>query len=266
MLQAMALDPVGVSSGRAALAAVQQAAGEGRPFEVLYVDWRMPGMDGLETARQVKALDLGSAPLVVMVTAHGREEIAGEAQAIGVKDILLKPVCPSALLDATMDAMSARSAMTARGDAPPRAVQTPAPEMATLQEIRGARVLLVEDNDINQIVASEILMDMGLVVDFAQDGLVALDMVQSQAYDIVLMDMQMPVMDGTTATVEIRKLGFDSLPIVAMTANAMEQDRKRCLDAGMNDYVSKPIEPAELRRVLLKWTLRHAAATHGQAD
>jgi two-component system sensor histidine kinase/response regulator len=128
---------------------------------------------------------------------------------------------------------------------------------STLASIQGARVLLVEDNDINQIVASEILTDAGLVVDIAEDGRMAIDMVQAKPYDIVLMDMQMPVMGGLEATIEIRKLGrFKALPIVAMTANAMAQDRLRCLDAGMNDFVSKPIEPDELWRTLLRGSWR----------
>jgi len=132
---------------------------------------------------------------------------------------------------------------------------------STLASIQGARVLLVEDNDINQIVASEILTDAGLVVDIAEDGRMAIDMVQAKPYDIVLMDVQMPVMGGLEATLEIRKLGrFETLPIVAMTANAMTQDRQRCLDAGMNDFVSKPIEPDELWRTLLHWVMAPALA------
>ncbi|MES3003695.1 MAG: response regulator [Pseudomonadota bacterium] len=124
-----------------------------------------------------------------------------------------------------------------------------------LASIAGARVLLVEDNDINQIVASEILTDAGLVVDIAQDGRAAVAMVRQHPYDIVLMDMQMPVMDGIEATIAIRKMpGFQSLPIVAMTANAMERDQVRCIEAGMDDFISKPIEPDDLWRVLLRWT------------
>ena len=131
-----------------------------------------------------------------------------------------------------------------------------------LAAIQGGRVLLVEDNDINQIVASEILTDAGLVVDIAADGRIALNMVQAKPYDIVLMDLQMPVMGGFEATMEIRKLDrFQALPIVAMTANAMAQDRQRCVDAGMNDFLSKPIEPDELWRVLLQWTRREMAVS-----
>ena len=139
---------------------------------------------------------------------------------------------------------TAQSAQPATGDA-----------RQLLAALQGARILLVEDNDINQIVASEILAEAGLEVDIAHDGLMAIEMVQAIPYDLVLMDMQMPVMDGVAATVAIRKLaGFEDLPIVAMTANAMDKDRERCLQAGMTDFLSKPIEPAELWRVLLQWT------------
>jgi PAS domain S-box-containing protein len=123
-----------------------------------------------------------------------------------------------------------------------------------LAAIQGARILLVEDNDINQIVASELLQDAGFVVDIAENGQVALDRIDEGRYELVLMDMQMPVMDGISATREIRRLErHRTLPIVAMTANAMTQDRQRCLDAGMNDFLSKPIEPDEVWAILLKW-------------
>ncbi|MES2786801.1 MAG: PAS domain S-box protein [Pseudomonadota bacterium] len=140
----------------------------------------------------------------------------------------------------------------------PQAVLTPAPpaliEPDRMAAVRGARVLVVEDNEINQQVAREILQDAGLVVDVAANGLIALTMVQAQAYDLVLMDMQMPVMDGVTATAEIRSMpGFDHLPIVAMTANALQRDRDRCLQAGMVDFITKPIDPEHMLDALLKW-------------
>jgi two-component system, sensor histidine kinase and response regulator len=128
-----------------------------------------------------------------------------------------------------------------------------------LEAIRGARILLVEDNDINQEVAREMLQDAGLVVDIAANGEVALAMVQQSPYDLVFMDMQMPVMDGVTATVEIRRRPLlRNLPIVAMTANAMEQDLRRCIDSGMDDFVVKPIDPSSLWAILLRW-IRPAA-------
>jgi two-component system sensor histidine kinase/response regulator len=145
--------------------------------------------------------------------------------------------------------------------APPPDPRAPArpnrsePELGgQFEAARGARILVVEDNDINQIVAREILQDAGFAVEVADNGLVGLEMARSGRFDLVLMDMQMPVMDGVTATLEIRKLaGFGTLPIVAMTANAMQRDRDRCLRAGMNDFVTKPFDPDQLCSVLLKW-------------
>jgi two-component system sensor histidine kinase/response regulator len=120
--------------------------------------------------------------------------------------------------------------------------------------LRGARILLVEDNDINQQVARELLEDAGLVVDVADNGEIALEKVRSGSWELVFMDMQMPVMDGVTATQRIRAMGgFERLPIVAMTANAMEQDRRKCLDAGMNDFLVKPIDPDDMWNILLRW-------------
>jgi two-component system, sensor histidine kinase and response regulator len=126
----------------------------------------------------------------------------------------------------------------------------------------GTRVLLVEDNEINQLVAQEILRDAGYIVEVAENGRIAVDMVQQRDWDVVLMDMQMPVMDGLEATQCIRKLANRaSLPIIAMTANAMQRDRERCLAAGMNDFVTKPVDPEELFKVLMKWAQRPQSAT-----
>jgi two-component system sensor histidine kinase/response regulator len=149
---------------------------------------------------------------------------------------------------------SARVGLTPEGQLQPAAASAEAPTDAALAALCGARILLVEDNDINQIVARELLLDFGVVVDVADNGRIAVDMVQLAPYDLVFMDMQMPEMDGPSATRAIRCIeGLRDLCIVAMTANAMEQDRQACFAAGMNDYLGKPIEPDELRAVILRW-------------
>jgi two-component system sensor histidine kinase/response regulator len=212
-------------------------------------------MDGIETARRLKALDLPNSPFIVMATAHGREEVLREARSVGIANVLIKPVNPSMLFDTTMDVLGLDHAQPARA---PLADTRAEPKPGAGQ---GARILLVEDNDINQHVASEILMDAGFVVEVAENGRIALDLVQQRSFDAVLMDMQMPVMDGVTATREIRKLpAFSALPIIAMTANAMQSDRQRCMDSGMNDFVTKPIDPETLAGTVRTWVERAGRA------
>ena len=254
MLQSMTFVVTEAAGGAEAIDEIRTAAIEGRPYDVVYLDWRMPGMDGMDTARRIRSLGLDSPPMLMMVSAYGRDQLLRQAQDAGIENVLLKPVKPSMLFDCTIDVLAGRR----RAAAARRAAMTAEPDVpqppACLASIRGARVLLVEDNDINQMVASEILQDAGMEVEIAENGEAALRMVQQSYWDLVFMDMQMPVMDGVTATREIRKIGrLDGLPIVAMTANAMERDRRLCLDAGMNDALIKPIDPQALWAVLLRW-------------
>jgi len=254
MLQGMTFLVTQASSGAAAVEEVRRAATTGHPYEIVYLDWRMPGMDGMEAARHIKALGLASAPLILMVTAYGREEVIKQAKLVGIDSVLVKPVSASTLFDSTLDALGTRLGEPKPGDAPRDTDHRVA-------ALRGARILLVEDNAINQQVARELLQDAGLVVDVAENGEDALAMVVKATYDLVFMDMQMPVMDGVAATRAIRKLGrLEHLPIVAMTANAMERDRQRCLDAGMNDCLLKPLDPEKMWGVLAKWVAPRAAA------
>jgi two-component system sensor histidine kinase/response regulator len=253
MLHEMTFEVNEVGSGEQAVDAVRSAAAQGRPYDLVYLDWRMPGMDGMETARRIRELGLALPPTLMMVSAHSREDMMRQAEAVGIASVLVKPVRPSTLFDATIQVLAREGAAPRAAEASHAAADPAAPPPA-LAALRGARLLLVEDNDINQMVAEEILRDAGLEVDIAENGEIALAKVQSRYYDLVFMDMQMPVMDGVTATREIRRLArFGKLPIVAMTANAMEQDRRRCLEAGMNDSVTKPIDPAALWAVLLRW-------------
>jgi CheY-like chemotaxis protein len=186
--------------------------------------------------------------MFLMVTAYGREEVLKEAESVGIQNVLVKPVNASVLFDTTMDVLGGRRAEPAAGQGQPAHIDQ------RIAQLRGARILLVEDNEINQQVAREMLQDCGLVVDVAENGEIALGLVQKFAYDLVFMDMQMPVMDGVTATREIRKHAkLELLPIVAMTANAMEQDRRKCMDAGMTDFLVKPIDPGEMSAILARW-------------
>lgn len=248
MLSRMSFKVDQVSGGGDAVAAVQKAALTDTPYEVVFIDWRMPGMDGIETANAIRGLHLKNNPHLMMVTAYGREEVINEARAAGLEYTLVKPVTASMLFDTTMRVLGAQDDGARSGTyAVPNITEW-------LSKIRGASILLVEDNEFNQEVAVGLLADGGFEVDIADNGQRAVDMVSLRAYDIVLMDMHMPVMDGVTATIEIRKNAlFKNLPVVAMTANAMQQDKDLCTRAGMNDYLSKPIDPNELFRILLKW-------------
>ncbi|WP_146208802.1 hybrid sensor histidine kinase/response regulator [Azospirillum sp. TSO22-1] len=246
MLAAMSFRVETVDSGAAAIAAVREGVAAGDPFRVLLLDWQMPGMDGLETAAAIGTLELDPPPHRIIVTAYGREELLAKADGAGIEGILFKPISPSDLFDGIMRVLGEDIGVMAgsEGEALPS---------ADLSHLRGARILLAEDNDLNQQVACELLADAGFTVDVAENGALAVARVGSAAYDLVLMDMQMPEMDGLAATREIRRLGFADLPIVAMTANAMQADRDRCLDAGMNDYLAKPIDPTALWRALAAW-------------
>ena len=248
LLESMTFVVAEADSGAAALESVRQAATAGSPYEIVFIDWRMPGMDGIQAAQEIRSLGLTPPPHLVMVTAYGREEVIKEASEAGIEDVLIKPVNASVLFDTAMRVLGAEQTQKREaGDAPSQVLE----DLAT---IKGAQILLVEDNELNQEVAGELLKDAGFLVDIADNGRIAVDKVQQKDYDIVLMDMQMPIMDGVTATQEIRKLpGYEDLAIVAMTANAMQQDKDKCLEAGMQDFITKPIEPDELWAALLRW-------------
>jgi PAS domain S-box-containing protein len=255
LLRRLGFETAAVDSGAAALTAFDLAVTAGRPYEAVLLDWKMPEKDGVETARDIRCRPPPNPPLLLMAADYDRDELIRRAGQVGIAEILNKPVTPSALLDALTRSLGAE--LAGWHPVPADNSRTPA-EIATLA---GTRVLLVEDNDINQEVAAELLREVGIVVDLAQDGAVAVDKVRRSTYDLILMDMQMPVMDGLEATRAIRELpDLANLPIVAMTANAMADDRNRCLAAGMNDHLAKPIDPEELVAALLRWAKPRDAA------
>ncbi len=236
-----------VDSGPAAIAAVRSAEAAGAPYEIVFLDWLMPEMDGIEAAKRLRGLGLNSMPHLMMVTAYGREEVIKGAEGSGFEDVLVKPVSASMLFDGVVRLLGGRVNNVRSAGIAQSGV------FDDLAAIQGARILLVEDNPLNQEVATELLRDAGFVVELAENGQIALERLADATFDLVLMDMQMPVMDGVTATLEIRKdERWRELPIIAMTANAMQIDRERCMAAGMNDHVAKPIEPDELWKALLK--------------
>jgi CheY-like chemotaxis protein len=189
-----------------------------------------------------------------MVTAYGREEVLRQAEENGFENVLIKPATPSMLFDSVVQALTAEHSARAE-------TQTKQSGDADLSSIREARVLLVEDNELNREVALGLLEDAHLSIDNAENGEQAVQMVTRKDYDLVFMDMQMPVMDGITATKSIRlNPRCKSVPIIAMTANAMDRDRDACLAAGMNDHLGKPIDPEKLYATLLRWIPPRVAA------
>ena len=249
MLESFTFDVHLTASGEEALSELEAAR---EPFELVLMDWKMPGLDGIETARRIKSNQhLTKIPAIIMVTAYGREEVMRMSEKVGLEGFLLKPVNASILFDAVMQAMGGKAAA---GKAQRQLVDAD----TGLTQIAGANILLVEDNEINQQVAREILEGAGLVVTLAGNGLEGVNAVKAGAYDAVLMDVQMPVMDGYTATGKIRAWESASddrqpIPIIAMTAHAMAGDAEKSLQAGMNDHVTKPIDPAQLFAALQKW-------------
>jgi CheY-like chemotaxis protein len=248
MIASMGLRVDQAGTGETAIAQLEQA-NDYDPYQLVLMDWKMPGMDGVETARAINGNErLTNVPTVIMVTAYGREEASQAAEGVDIKGFLTKPVTPSTLLDAIMVAMGRELATETRASS---REDEAAVDIASL---RGARVLLVEDNEVNQELALELLSMNGLSVEVASDGRQALDILDKEEFDGVLMDCQMPVMDGYTATRKLRlQKRFKTLPILAMTANAMAGDREKVLDAGMNDHIAKPINVNEMFHIMARW-------------
>jgi PAS domain S-box-containing protein len=238
-----------VTSGSEAIVAIKQHDAN-EPYDIVFMDWRMPSMDGLLASRHIKSDEtLRHQPAIVLVTAFGREEVREEAEHLQLDGFLLKPVTKSMIVDTLVNIFAEPEDRGATGT---RTGSDQASQLA------GARILLVEDNEINQQIATELLEGAGAKVTVANNGRVAVDLLgtgpQPPPVDVVLMDLQMPEMDGYQATAKLRSdPRFHSLPIVAMTAHATIEERQRCLSAGMNDHISKPIDPTALFDTLARY-------------
>jgi CheY-like chemotaxis protein len=214
-------------------------------FQLVIIDWRMPGMNGIEAGKLIKQnqLKLTTVPSVILITAYGREEVMLQVEEAGLDGILIKPVSPSVLFDTVIRVLTGVEELNS----------TQPIVKYQLQKLSG-QVLLVEDNMINQQVAKELLESMGIEVVTVNNGRLALEALEKGTYDLVLMDLQMPEMDGYEATAKIRaNQQLDNLPVVAMTAHAMTSEREQCLAAGMNEHVPKPIDPQYLNSILSQW-------------
>ncbi|MCE0558004.1 PAS domain-containing hybrid sensor histidine kinase/response regulator [Motilimonas sp. E26] len=208
-------------------------------YDLILMDWKMPGLDGIETSRRLlKAKSQFNLPTIVMVTSFGRDDALEQAKGAGIVDLITKPINQSVLFNTLHNILLGQR--TDNNKSEPLAIST----------LEG-RVLLAEDNLINQQVARELIKALGINIEIASNGVEAVAMVEQQEFDLIFMDIQMPEMDGYQATKLIRE--NHQIPIIAMTAHAMAGDKEKCLKQGMDDYLSKPIDPDELKRVLKKW-------------
>lgn len=242
MLLEMKFDVFLAENGEEAVKLAEDAEKAGKPVRGVLLDWKMPGMDGLETARQILAKT--HEPALILLTAYESECVRPQAAAVGIRVVVTKPVSPSTLQEALFDAFGVNPEKP--GSACPE--QTP---------LAGARVLLVEDNEINRQVATEIMEFQGIQVDTAEDGLQAVEMAWLGGYDAILMDIQMPGMDGLDAVRLLREEGrLAATPVIAITGHAMTGDRGKSFAVGMQDHITKPIDPEVLAATLLRWIKR----------
>lgn len=249
ILSSLKLNAHAVDSLSDGIASLETAQSKDQPYDLIMIDWEMPFMNGVDVVRAIRThISISHTIIFIMAAAHNREELIAQTKELKVDGVLEKPVNASGVIDAIMMAMSRPDVQLPRRQERQDQLSDIAAQLA------GAHVLLVEDNDINQELAAEILNGIGVIVDVASNGQEAIAMVHRKKYDAVLMDCQMPIMDGYTATQEIRKDPFfSSLPILAMSANAMTGDREKCIEAGMNDHIAKPIDVATLFKMLLEW-------------
>ena len=261
MANSLGLRASAANGGHEAIQAVGAADARDEPFDLLLLDWKMPGMNGVDCAKQLARLPLAHPPpTVLMLTAFSRDEMARglAAEQLTVAATLTKPVTPSTLLDASLQAIGQPRQHALRGELREEALQSHRAALA------GAHVLLVEDNPFNQELARDLLGRAQIVVRVASNGREAIDMLARERFDAVLMDCQMPVMDGYAATRELRgDPKWRDLPVIAMTANAMVGDREKVLAAGMNDHIAKPINVTEMFATLARWVRPEVVAASG---
>ena len=248
-----------VASGQEALDCLVRAAQADTPYSLVLLDWKMPGMNGMDVADSIHKLPLESIPHLLMISAHGLEAYREKGENLHFAGFLVKPVNPVTLWSAILKVLG-------KSAAPPLLADMDGAGNGGLSQRRGARVLLVEDNEINQEVASSLMERMGMSVTLAENGLNAVNACKARTFDIIFMDIQMPVMDGLEAARRLRAQeaedGAGPTPIIAMTAHAMREDREKSRDAGMDDHITKPIDPDMLARILIKWVKPRAQAAH----
>jgi len=238
------------SDGKHAVNMATSAIKEKRPYDLILMDWKMPGLDGITAAKYIlNEPSKKKEPIVIMVTAYGLSELDIASKGVPISGALIKPVCPSTLLDSILRALGKKGIFHDK-----RRALTSSVNGQLLGRLEGKRILLVEDNEINQELATEILEEAGLVVSIAENGLVALKKIKQQSFDIILMDINMPEMDGVTATQKLREMpDYNHIPIIALTANALSGDKEKYLSAGLDDYLTKPLKIHEVLATISRW-------------
>ncbi|RAS65332.1 hypothetical protein DET48_10744 [Vibrio diazotrophicus] len=241
-LESMGFNVDTVSTGKEAIEYCQNNA-----YSVAFIDKNMPNLDGIEVARQIKLMD--NELKILMVSVNPSQDLIGKVNELGLAGYITKPITSSRLLDGIMNAFGMSGELAVR-----RIEQPISLDSSQLSALQGREILLVEDNEMNLEVATEFLQQVGINVTTAMNGQIALDKLNQQRFDLVLMDCQMPVMDGFQATEAIRKhTEFAELPVIAMTANTMSGDKEACLQVGMNDHIAKPVEVNVLYQTLVKY-------------
>lgn len=249
ILKSFRLEAQLVTNGNACLEELRAAQTRGAPYDLVFLDWYMPDMDGLQTLRQLRDNpDTLGSPRVIMISAYYQDDLLEQTKDLQLSGFVEKPINASALFDAVTGVVGIERKELQSVNRHARSYQT------LSANLRGSRVLLVDDNEVNRTLGLDILTQAGVIVDLANDGMEALAKIEQNAYDAVLMDWQMPIMDGFEATRRIRADGrFANLPILAMTANAMSGDKEKCLAVGMNDHIAKPINVKDLLSCLTRW-------------
>ncbi|MEA3289491.1 MAG: transporter substrate-binding domain-containing protein [Campylobacterota bacterium] len=246
MLDSLKLHSDIVSSGEEVLTSILK---DKNSYDLIFMDYKMPGLNGVDTYRRIKE-ELGEkTPKTIMVTAYSKDEVIESFTKVGIESFLTKPVHPSLLFDTILHIMGKDKLIQKKG-------KYDDISNVSIENIRGSKILLVEDNEVNQEFAIMLLESNGMIVEVANDGLAAIEMIRSQKYDMVLMDIQMPNMDGLEATKHIRDMDdeyFKTVPIVALSAHAMSGDHEKSIDAGMNDHITKPIDPDKLFETMIKY-------------
>jgi len=261
-LEAWGLTALEANDGQSALSILREESQSQKPVRIVLLDVQMPGMDGFEVARRIKADPAFGWPLIVVISSFDLHTERRRFVELGCEGYLTKPLKQSALFE-ELQRVIARSTHAESIEERPEATATAvAEDLSTPTAPKpSARVLLVEDNPTNQKLTRIMLEKAGYEVITAENGEQALDVLNEQTPDVVLMDVQMPVMDGFTAARKIREgKPWRDLPIIALTAHALKGDRERCVEAGMNDYVSKPLRKAKLLDMVRRWTLKRTEA------